>query len=160
VTRIPPERFDEPHIEKLFVDLIPEHLRSGVIATSLIRAVAAGLAGALTALQVQQEYEHVCGATYRDRAGRALTSSTPGAVEADQRAARAAYHGSFTPDLTHLMQELMTAVFAAGAAGDAAAMRAAVRNFGARLFQGDPVPLRDLADHAPINYVSLFTGRG
>jgi hypothetical protein len=53
----------------------------------------------------------------------------------------------------------VTAVFAAGVAHDTAAIRAAVRTFAARLFQGDPVPLRDLADHAPINYVSLFTGR-
>ena len=64
------ERFDERHIETLFVDLIPRDLRSDVIATSLIRAIAAGLAGALAALHVQPQYEHVCEATYGDRAGK------------------------------------------------------------------------------------------
>jgi pimeloyl-ACP methyl ester carboxylesterase len=31
VTRIPPERFDEPHVEKFLVDLIPERFRSDAI---------------------------------------------------------------------------------------------------------------------------------
>ena len=162
VTRIPPERFDEHDIETLFIDLMPIDLRSEVIAMSLIRAIAAGLAGALAALGVQPQYEHVCEATYGDRTGKLLqppTSATTSAIAADQLAARKAYRGSVTPDVAHLMRELVNAVFAAGVARDAAAIRAAVRDFGARLFQGDPVPLRDLADHTPINYVSLFTGR-
>ena len=77
------------------------------------------------------------------------------AITADQQAARAVYHGSLAPNLGHLMQDLL-GVFAAG---NETAIRAAVRTFATRLFQGDPVPLRDLADHTPLNYVSLFTGR-
>ena len=159
VTRIPPERFDERNIERLLAELIPRSPLPDVMSRGLIKAVAAGLASALSGLNVQPEYEHVCDRAYGDHAGKILTPATPAAIEADQNAARAAYQGGFTPDLKHLLQQLVSAVFAAGVARDPTAIRDAVRNFGARLFQGDPVPLRDLADHAPINYVTLFTGR-
>jgi pimeloyl-ACP methyl ester carboxylesterase len=158
VTRIPPERFDEPHIEKLLVDLIPERLRSGLIWKGLIRRLAAGLADGLAAVRVQPEYTHVGDTIYGNRAGQRI-AATPTEIEADQGEARAAYHGSLTPDLPVLLTQLQGAVLAAGIAGNVAAVRTAVRSFASAIFQADPVPLRDLADHAPLNYVTLFTGR-
>jgi len=159
VTRIPPPRFDESSIEQLFGELIPPRSRPGPMMDGLIKTVAAGLAGALRALGVQPQYDHVRGAMYGDNTGTMTPGITASAIAVDQQTARHAYSGSLTPDVKHLMHDLVTAVLAAGAAGDASALRAAIGNFGARLFQGDPVPLRDLADHAPINYVSLLTGR-
>jgi triacylglycerol lipase len=156
VTRIPPEKFEAPDIETFLVELIPEHLRSGVFAEHLIKAVAVGLAGVLALLHVQPEYTHVGEPRYYDRAGLQVPVSTRAA---DQQAARQNYKGGFTPNLPRLLRQFATAVLAAGDDHDPAAVRAAIRDFAARLFQGDPVPLRDLADHAPLNYVSLFTGR-
>jgi triacylglycerol lipase len=160
VTRIPPTTFEEADIAALLHDFVPASLHADRIADFLVGSVSAALARLLRALGVQPQYEHVGEAIYRDRDGRAVNPQTPAAIAQDQAAARAAYHGSVTPDLRHLIEELGKSLLAAGGARDASAVRAAIRHFGARLFQGDPVPLRDLADHAPINYVSLFTGRG
>jgi pimeloyl-ACP methyl ester carboxylesterase len=156
VTRIPPEKFDVPNIETFVVELIPAHLRPGVFAEHLIKAVAVGLAGVLTLLHVQPEYKHVSEPKYYDRDGLQAPFSTRAR---DQQSARENYEGSFTPKLPQLLRQFATAVLAAGEDHDPAAVRAAIRDFAARLFQGDPVPLRDLADHAPLNYVSLITGR-
>lgn len=159
VARIPPEKFERREIRTLLEELIPARLHSGPFAKSLIETVAAALAAVLAALNIQPEYDHVCDATYGNQLGTTLPSPTTGAIETDQRTAREAYKGGLTPDIKHLLHELVSAVSAATAAEDSNAIREAIRNFGARLFQGDPVPLRDLADHAPINYVTLFTGR-
>ena len=159
VTRIPPETFEEADIAALLRDFVPASLHADPIADFLVGSVSAALARLLRALGVQPRYAHVGEAIYRDRDGHALSAQTPAAIVQDQSQARAAYQGSVTPDLRHLIEELGKALLGAGGARDASAVRAAIRHFGARLFQGDPVPLRDLADHAPINYVSLLTGR-
>jgi pimeloyl-ACP methyl ester carboxylesterase len=154
VTRIPPERFDRPHIAKLLDELIPASLLGGLVGRGLVAGVAEGLAVALAALHIDPHYVDVAEAIYRDRNGKALTSGTTNS--ADQQAARAAYQGGALPDFGPLAGQ---AVAAFAAARDANAIRAAVRRFATGLFQVDPVPLRDLADHAPINYVTLFTAR-
>ena len=121
-----------------------------------MKAIAAGLVGALRALNVQPQYVHVADALYRDRHGQALSSVAPDTITADQRAARAEYQGGLAPDFGRLTRALIAQI---GARRNATAIRNGVRRFATGLFQGDPVPLRDLTDHAPINYVSLFTGR-
>lgn len=156
VTRVPPELFEQPHVHQLLTDLIPERLVSDPFAKGLVSVIAFGLSTALRAAGIQPHYVHVGEAEYRDHAGTPLATATTRAIEADQRAARAAYPGSPTRALTELMQQVRTAVTAPG---DGTHVRDAVRQFSAALFSGDPVPLRDLADHAPINYVSLFSGR-
>jgi len=158
VARIPPKRFDASHIETLLIDLVSSPSRVEPIVTGLIKVGAAGLARALDVLHVRPEYEHVCDAIYVDRHGKRMDHAAADSIAADQQGARHDYRGGFTPDAGRLLHELKT-VFEAGTSLDAHAMRVAVRDFGAKLFQGDPVPLRDLADHAPINYVSAFTGR-
>jgi triacylglycerol lipase len=156
VTRVPPEQFEQPHIHQLLTDLIPERLVSAPFVKGLVSIVAFGLSGALRAVGIQPQYVHVGEAEYKDRAGKPLASATTIAIAEDQRAARAAYPGSPLRALTELMQQIQTAVTTAG---DGKRVRDAVRTFGTALFSGDPVPLRDLADHAPINYVSIFSGR-
>lgn len=155
-TRIPPELFEQPHVHQLLTDLIPGRLVSDPFARGLVSVVAFGLAAALRAVGIQPHYVHVGEAEYRDHAGTPLATATTRAIEADQQAARAAYPGSPTRALTELMQQVRTAVTTPG---DETHVRDAVRQFSAALFSGDPVPLRDLADHAPINYVSIFSGR-
>ena len=156
VTRIPPEKFEAPDIEMVLVDLIPESLRSEVFAEHVIKAVAVGLAGVLAALGLRPQYTHVGQPIYHDRHGVRSSFATSAA---DQQAARRDYKGGVAPNLLPVLRQFLTAVLTAGHDRDPAAVRAAIRDFAARLFQGDPVPLRDLADHAPLNYVSLFTGR-
>lgn len=154
VTRIPPEHFDRSHISQLLEELIPASLLGGLIGRGLVAGVAEALAVALSALHIQPHYVDVADPIYRDRNGMALTSGTTNS--ADQRAARAAYQGGAVPDFAQLARQIVVAL---AAARDAKAIRDAVRRLATGLFQADPVPLRDLADHAPINYVTLFTGR-
>jgi pimeloyl-ACP methyl ester carboxylesterase len=156
VTRIPPELFEQPHVHQLLTDLIPERLVSDPFTKGLVSVVAFGLAAALRTAGIQPRYVHAGEVEYRDHAGAPLATATTRAIEADQRAARAAYPGNPTRALTELMQQVRTAVTSPG---DGTHVRDAVRQFSAALFSGDPVPLRDLADHAPINYVSIFSGR-
>lgn len=156
VTRIPPELFERPHVQQLLADLIPERLVSDPFAKGLVSMVAVGLSGALRAAGIQPRYVHAGDAEYRDHTGTPLATATTTAIAEEQKAARGAHPGRPTRALTELMQELRTAVTTPG---DGPHVRDAVRQFSAALFSGDPVPLRDLADHAPINYVSIFSGR-
>jgi pimeloyl-ACP methyl ester carboxylesterase len=148
VTRVPPEQFNQAKIEALLVDLVPASIKG------LVPALATGLSLALRLLGIQPNYVHVGDAQYRDRNGRTLPAGTT--VAADQQAARAAYNGTFIPGSQVLINQLLAASTAA--AGEKG-VRDAIRVFFRELFQGGRVPIRDLADHAPINYVSLFSGR-
>ena len=168
VTRIPPRRFEQEDIATLLRELIPtsrlsQDPRAATAVLGLVKAVSVGLATALAVLGVQPKYEHVSEPIYRNRNGLRIGvgDATPSRhdIERDQQEARKNYQGSLTPDPDHLLHGLLGAVSAAILARDAAAVRTAIRTFGVKLFQGDPVPLRDLADHAPLNYVTLFTGR-
>ena len=155
VTRIPPEHFDRPDIAQLFTSLLPERLGAGPLAQGVIQVIASGLASAFASQQVQ--YVDIGELHYHDRDGRALGPAAPDAIEEDQRRARENYPKLKIPTLEELKRPLEKAV---AARGNAQQLRAAFREFGETLFQGTPVPLRDLADHAPINYVSAITGRG
>jgi len=148
VTRIPPEEFSQSKIAELLVDLVPEGIKGTV------PAIATGLSIALLVLGIQPHYVHVVDEQYRDRRGLTLAAGTTRAQ--DQAAARAAYGGSLVPDPNTVVGQAQAAFTAAsGAKG----LRDAIRVFARELFQGGRVPIRDLADHAPINYVSLFSGR-
>jgi pimeloyl-ACP methyl ester carboxylesterase len=155
VTRVPPKAFDPSHIEDLLTSLIPERL-AGPIEKGVVKAVALGLSTLFKGMDPPAAYVDIGELRYRDRAGSALANDTEDAIDEDQRQARAAYPRRALPSPTELIQPLEKVV---SARGDAKQLRAALREVGVALFRGDEVPLRDLADHAPINYVSLFTGR-
>src|SRR5262249_32290351 len=97
---------------------------------------------------------------YRDRTGQPLSPTTDLAIEKeDQRQARAAYPTGGVLGILDVTQLLGTALHAITTARTADDLRNPLPDFAARSFSGGRVPLRDLADHAPINYVSIFTGR-
>jgi pimeloyl-ACP methyl ester carboxylesterase len=148
VTRVPPEQFHQSEIKELLMELVPDSVAGSV------PVVATGLALALRLFGIQPQYVHVGDAKYRDRSGKTPPAGTT--VADDQQAARLAYEGHVIPEPEDLLHSLRSAVTAAANAGG---LRNAIRKFGAELFQGGRAPLRDLADHAPINYVSLFSGR-
>lgn len=148
VTRIPPKEFGQTEIEELLADLVVDPIAKGGVP-----AVASALSLALGILGIRPKYVDVGDAKYRDRAGNELQAGTT--IADDQKAARTAYQGHVIPRPKDVLETLLSGAAAAGAKG----LREALRRFGAALFQGGTVPLRDLADHAPINYVSIFTGR-
>jgi hypothetical protein len=156
VTRVPPERFDEPHIEQLLVELIPTSRLPVPIERGLVAGLSAVLADVLRRVGVEAQYVHVGTADYRKHDGAALAAATPAAIAEDQHTARAGYLMPAMPNLTKLLERLQGGV---RGAHDRDGLRAALRKFAKTLFGGNRVPLRDLADHAPINYVSLFSGR-
>ena len=157
VTRVPPKAFDPSSIEDLLTSLIPRRLVAGPVRKGMVKAVALGLSTLFQGMDPPAQYVDIGERRYRDRAGSALADDTASAIDEDQGKARAAYPKRPLPSLAKLLQPFERVV---AARGDAKQVRAALREVGVALFQGDQVPLRDLADHAPINYVSLFTGRG
>jgi hypothetical protein len=157
ITRIPPPRFDQECVGGLLTELAHPGLHN-VLERSLLRGAAAAIALAFHGLSLDPRFEHVAAARYADRNGKILGNVTDEVRLQDQEAARRdfeqpAHHGSFR-QLGERAQEL-----AAGVASGSALR--AFRSFTGQLFAdtSDSVAFRDLADHAPINYVSLFTGR-
>jgi len=157
VTRIPPEQFDQENLGQFLTELADPH---NILERSLLRGAASALALAFRGLSLDPHFKHVTFARYADRNGRILGDVTDEVRRQDQEAARRAYghpasHESFG-QLGERLRELTARVTAAH--GDALE---AFRSFTGHLFasNGSSVALRDLADHAPINYVSLFTGR-
>jgi hypothetical protein len=110
IARIPPEQFDQEHVETLLTEI------AGL--QGLAHVGAFFVATALHILHREPHFTHVCPARYVDRNGTLKPDITDADRHRDQEAARQAYRTTLTS-----------------------------------------APLRDLADHAPINYVSAFAGR-
>ena len=156
VTRVPPARFDGPSFFTLFAELgnfasLPVLLRKVVEipAKGAADALAVGFRGS------RDSFVHVSPARYIRSDGSVADQSDAAQEAQDQTSARTNYHhtGGF---ILGTLKELLSALHAP------TNPIADVRCFISRLFErtGEaPVPLRDLADHAPLNYVSAFTGR-
>jgi len=146
---VPPERFDAPHLARLLEEL-------GAPGSSLIGR-------ALGWLKLNAEFAHVSTARYITRDG--LVMEAPGDAQqaADQEIARTEH--PHTPrnsrdELVALWSSVLTSSAGLPSVPD---LRQVTRKLLGGLFnlvRGDPVPLRDLADHAPINYFSGIAGRG
>lgn len=151
VTRVPPERFDAPSIGTLIEELTGHALAA--------HAVAAVIAAALRAVGLSATFAHVGAARYANRHGVIADPITDDARATDQELARTAYGGGRHLSLAAVERAVETAL--AGARDRAVVLevlRGVVRNAVGALGAGR-VPLRDLADHAPINYVSILSGR-
>jgi Lipase (class 3) len=142
VARVPPEAFDRPHIERLLEELTGNHAIAAIAA--------AGLAPVLSAAGISPRFVHVAPAQYVETNGKVSGQVD---VQSDQDRARQAYRE------THPL----VAVNALGGLGELLAGNAnvasAIRTAWQELFPvaaGGKVPIRDLADHAPINYVSAM----
>jgi hypothetical protein len=158
VARLPPERYDAAHFSALFEELGGFEML-GPLAGRAARVAADLAAGALDAsfrvLGATVEFAHVGSPLYLS-AGGALAVTAPDEERArDQRAARAGYPHATGPQLAELEARFLALFTAAAGSG---ALRAFVRDLFA-IVRVDPVPLRDLADHSPINYLSARTGR-
>lgn len=158
VARVPPARFDAPHLFTLFSELAdlnscpkPAH----AAAELALKATAAICAEAFALADRDLKYAHVAPPQYIAQDG-----SRPGAVggeeiASNQAAARTEY-GHRLPGfrLIEFIRDLPKLVRANPGDGVKTLVDELVRLAG-----GDQVPLRDLADHAPINYVSALAGR-
>jgi hypothetical protein len=158
ITRVAPERFDRENFLKLFRELgnfaglafIPRKA-----ATVAAEAVAAALAGAFSSVEKQNRFAHVAPARYIQTNGILSGTSDPAQQLADQQSARSGYHHATEAHFFKIVDLIKSLPIAAGP-------RPVVRELIRGLFDlihDAPVPLRDLADHAPLNYVSAFTGR-
>ena len=144
IARIPPERFDQEHVGGLLAELADPDLRAFLMPALLQRVVAA-IHSPFHAPRPNLHFKHAALACYADRHGEIQEDITDeDRILEDQEAARRAYRqpdaheGSRSHTLMSFLRSATSHLF-----GDADA----------------PVVFRDLADHAPINYVSLFTGR-
>jgi pimeloyl-ACP methyl ester carboxylesterase len=160
ITRVPLPRFDRQHIMGLFSELgdfhnlnVPRKMAAEVLTTPV--ALALDLGFRLVVPPVH--FQHVAPAKYI-RADGEMASE----VEAsDQQRARTSYtksHGATWDQL----KKLIKAASAPDSAPNASLATRGLRQFIGQLFDlamDAPVRLRDLADHAPINYVSAFSGR-
>jgi hypothetical protein len=153
VTRVPPARFDDDHIRALIEDL------TGPNAVS--RGAALVLSTLLSRIDADAQFVHVGPARYADLTGREIREVADDEadpdVQADRARARQAYRqgrraapsgGPFA--FGQGLGALATDPFGAVSRGIADVLDA---------LREARVPVRDLADHAPINYVSLWSGR-
>lgn len=167
VARVPPERFDQAHLDRLFTELADPG-RFGPLARwlahSALAASSMAIAGSFALLGLNPEFKHVSPRVYIRRTGQAAANLTEEQCLEDQERARADYrHDSDWMPLSQLKAECRALKkLAVGAAGPTDALAALRAFFRERLaaFPNPRVPLRDLADHAPINYLSALTGRG
>ncbi len=151
VARIPPEAFNTPHIKRLFVEL------TGTAALADVTARALSLA--FSAFGVAPLFASVGPPRYINAAGAVTGDAKPDDVRHDQEAARQSYRDTHPLPPTRWAAILAGAPDLTGAVSLAGSARAGVTRVGARLLDGlarDRVLLRDLADHAPINYVSAM----
>jgi len=137
VTRVPPETFDPPHVKDILTGLLRRD--------DMLERLSAILSKAGSLLAGQAQFRHVGEAIYIDRHGRIPDPApTPSEVRRDQNAARAEYPAIKTSPTI---------------AKDTSNPLKALRGYLENRIRAADVPFRDLADHAPINYVSALAGR-
>jgi len=162
IARIPPEQIDQRHVGDLLTELAHPGLHN-FLERSGLQVTAGAIALMFQSLRLDPQFQHVGIAQYADRNGKVLGEVTDQERLLDQDAARGAYtQPAHHESLSQLGERLKGLTLTTTASGDALPGALEVlRSFTGHLFAetGPSVALRDLADHAPINYVSLFTGR-
>jgi hypothetical protein len=149
VTRIPPEQFDLDHVRPLLAELAP--------GLSIPLVVERALRTLLERFPISWQFEHVGQEVYADRHGRLGAAVDMG----DQAQARSAYPGLIAGHRGGPEPVSWTALAALLAKPDLSLPQKLEQVVNVLLdgLRGDPVPMRDLADHTPLNYVSIFSGR-
>ncbi|MBI5619155.1 MAG: lipase family protein [Gammaproteobacteria bacterium] len=145
VTRVPPPDFSPAALEALLMPLYPG---DGAAVATLAQAAALVSTTLLRPL-ADPRFVHVGNLAYVDRDGRTCDASDEDAIRRDQETARAEYaarHRASTPPRS------FATWFTSGSFAEFFAQSCAVLANGT-------VPLRDLADHAPINYVGAMARR-
>jgi len=151
VARIPPAKFDDA----AEIGTLIENLTN---LTALSKGVATVVASVLGRVGFQPEFTHLGAATYIDAGGVHRGRVEDPAISQDQDRARKAYAAArgASPGHRPLIADLADRWAAISHPFDA------LRDTLVGAFDhmiGHTVPVRDLADHAPINYVSSFPGR-
>lgn len=164
VARIPPEQFDREHWRQLLTELgDPEQFapQGARLAQGVADLAASVLAAAFHRVAPENRFAHIAPPRYLRADGTCAERITEEQIAADQRAARSSYRGSCETGFARLRQLLGSLRLLPGDQTPAhlgQLPRELLRGL-FDLIRGDPVPLRDLADHAAINYVSALTGR-
>jgi hypothetical protein len=151
VTRVPPEKFDPGHIGPLLGDLTGERVLSLGLA-QVIPLV-------LTVAGIEPTFADVGPPRYVSAAGTLAVGITGDGMKKDQKDARAQYRETHHLPTPHWDAILSALGDLAKAIRAGQSVREGLHSVGARLLpegMGAAVPLRDLADHAPINYVSAM----
>jgi hypothetical protein len=151
VARIPPQAFNALHIGTLFIEMTG--------AAALADLTASALSLAFSAFGIAPLFASVGPGRYINAAGAVMNDASPDNVRRDQDAGRQSYRDSHPLPPAHWAAILAGTPDLTGTISASGSARAAVKRVGARLFDGlrrDRVLLRDLADHAPINYVSAM----
>ena len=152
VTRVPPEEFDARHIGPLLGDLTGERVLSLGLA-QVIPAV-------LSVAGIEPSFADVGSPRYVSAEGRlAVEIVTDDGMKPDRKEARAQYRDTHHLPTFHWDALLSALRDLAKAARAGQNLREGMHSMGARLLPGGmgaTVPLRDLADHTPINYVSAM----
>jgi len=140
VARIPPEEFDQAHIKRLLTELAGEQTLAEVVAQAI----------SLLFLLKKPHFVDVRAPHYVTAAGPIIENPPVANIRADQADARARYRSA--PRANSARQ----GSHAQPAAIDIAGVRQLLRERAGDLFtaSGPKLPIRDLADHAPINYLS------
>ena len=164
IARIPPQQFDQGNVSQLLTELAhPEGL--GTLRALFVRWAIHGAATAIATtfhgLRLTPLFRHVTPACYADRDGARRPGITDEARLQDQEAARRAYQQPATRAGHRQLKKRFKALGTMRKAKEHGDALQVLRSFAGHLFAKteSSVPFRDLADHAPINYVSLFTGR-
>ncbi len=149
VARIPPARFDLESVATLLREL------TGA------RFPVMSFASIFPSTAAEERFVDLGDLMYADRHGVLRPGISAQALADDQREARSTYgaHGG-GPGAGHVLRETLEGMLASALrSGDLVkALRGLVRGVDDAISAAH-VPLRDLADHAPINYVSIFSGR-
>lgn len=162
VTRMPPERFDEPELRVLLEELGGMEVRSPVLAKIL--DVGGDISARVLSLFFRaadpgMEFVHVGSPIFIRSDGTRRERESAESIQAEQRAAREAYRGLIArrrrimvPTTGEAPRSDPGEPPSSGGVGDL------LRRLLPPVASGI-IPTRDLADHAPLNYVSAFTGR-
>ncbi|MCI0539926.1 MAG: lipase family protein [Verrucomicrobiales bacterium] len=165
VARVPPRRFDQPHLLKLMTELadLDSVAATNSLAAELARKAvekalglgAAAIAKAFDLVDENIEFAHVSPPRYIFANGRVAEGTSEDEMARDQRTARAAYQHRFT---IARFTEFLAGFSKLAGVGRGRVPRTLAQHLIEFLGIGQ-VPSRDLADHAPINYVSALAGR-
>lgn len=168
VPRVPPARFDEADLEDL-ADGLLDNLETpegwlAVASQAALRQSARLAAGTVARIAAGRGWDHAFAhpgpSIYLDRHGNVHHEPAPGTVAADQRQARSDYRDALgiTAPWGHgtVLLETLASLSGAMLRGDKDALGAARDRLFAELSRSDAsgrVVVRDLADHAAIQYV-------
>lgn len=151
VTRVPPEEFDARHIGPLLSELTGE----GALSLGLAHVIQA----VLPVAGMAPSFAHVGPPKYVSAVGRLAVGISDDGMKRDRKEARAQYRETHHLPTLHWDALLSALHDLSKALGAGQSVRQGMHSVGARLLPGGmgaTVPLRDLADHTPINYVSAM----